>query len=362
MKKIIIFLQLFCVMSFFSCEKDEEKAIINEDVSPPILISPTNFYTKLIEEQDANELITFVWEPVRYGINTPVTYTLAIDSVTRNFSEAVNLGSSETNTLTMTIGELNNVLINDLRITSNEAATIEVRVSSRLANSDKTLTSDPITLMITPWWEPAPEVPVYPALWVAGDFQGWNVATAPRIVSSRAEGIYEGYIYIPDGGTNEFKLYAQQDWAPLSYGDGGGGTIIEHNDVGNNFVAPSFGYYHLAVDVNEMEYLLIEIETWGIIGDATPGGWDTSTEMAFDPDSQKWSVTADLTPGQFKFRANDEWVIDLGMAEEGSLRYENHPLLPYEEGARPTVAEEGNYTISIDLTEPGIYTYSIQQN
>lgn len=362
MKNFIIFLQLFCVMSFFSCEKDEVRAIIDEDVPPPTLVSPTHNYTKVIEEQDANEIITFVWEAVRYGINTPVNYTLAIDSATRDFSGAINLGSSDNNTFSMTIGEFNTVLIDELGITPNEAATLEVRVKSQLGASDKILTSDPITLIITPWWEPEPEVPVYPALWVAGDFQGWNVATAPRIVSSREEGIYEGYIYIPEGGTNEFKLYAQQDWAPLSYGDGGDGKIIVHNDVGNNFVAPSPGYYQLAVDVNEMTYVLIKIETWGIIGDATPGGWDSSTEMTFDPDSQTWSVTADLTVGQFKIRANDEWVIDLGMAEEGFLRYENHPLLPYEEGARPTISEEGNYSITMDLSEPGIYTYSIQKN
>lgn len=349
-------------MSFFSCEKDEVRAIIDEDVPPPNLVIPTNNYTKVIEEQDADEIITFVWEPVRYGINTPVNYTLTIDSANRDFSNAINLGSSDNNTFSMTIGAFNTVLIDELGITPNEAATIEVRVTSQLAASDKSLTSDPITLVITPWWEPEPEVPVYPALWVAGDFQGWNVTTAPRIVSVNDDEVYEGYIYIPEGGTNEFKLYAQQDWAPLSYGDGGDGKIIVHNEVGNNFVAPSPGYYLLVVDVNAMEYMLMEIESWGIIGDATPSGWDASTPMTFDPVTQTWSVTADLTAGQFKVRANDAWVLDMGIAEEGYLRYENHPFLPYVEGDRIVISEAGNYTFTLDLTEPGIYTYELQMN
>lgn len=363
MKNFIFFLQLFCAMFFFSCEKDEVRAIIGEDVAPPNLVIPTNNYTKVIEGQDVNELITFVWEPVQYGISTPVNYTLTIDSVERNFSGAVNLGSSDNNTFSMTIGEFNNVLIDDLGLTPNEAATIEVKVTSQLAASDKSLESEPITLVITPFKADEPEpLPEYPALWVAGDFQGWNITAAPRIVSVNDDGIYEGYIYIPEGGTNEFKLYAQPDWAPLSYGDGGAGTIIVHNDVGNNFVAPSPGYYLLAVDVNEMTYLLVEIETWGIIGDATPGAWNSSTPMTFDPETQTWSVTADLTAGQFKVRANDEWIIDLGMAEEGFLRYENHPWLPYVEGERIVISEAGNYTFTMDLTEPGVYTYELQMN
>src|SRR5690606_18859115 len=130
----------------------EVRAIIDEEnAAAPTLTSPTDFYAKVIEEQDLNELITFVWEPVRYGFNTPVTYTLEIDSVTRDFSGAVTLGSSDNNTLSMTIGELNTVLLDDLGVTPNEEATIEIRVTSRLANSDKMLTSDALTLMITPW-------------------------------------------------------------------------------------------------------------------------------------------------------------------------------------------------------------------
>lgn len=365
MKNIFIFFTLFSMIALFSCEKDEVRAIIDEDVPPPSMISPGNNYAKVIEEQDVNELITFVWEPVRYGVNTTINYTLEIDSVTRDFAGAVMLGSSESNSFSMTVGEFNTVLLEELGITPNERATLELRVISQLANSDKRLTSDPINLMITPWFaeEPDPEPePDSPALWVAGDFQGWDVFIAPKIVSSREEGIYEGYIYIPEGGTNEFKLYGQQDWSPLSYGDGGDGTIIEHNDVGNNLVAPAAGYYHLAVNLNEMTYLLIEIETWGIIGDATPNGWDASTPMTFDPETVTWSITDDLIAGQFKIRANDEWVIDMGVDGNGLLRYENHPLMPYVEGERVGISEAGNYTFSINLTKSGNYTYSLQLN
>lgn len=373
MKKFTIFLQLVCVIAFFSCEKDEVRAIINEeDAVPPALISPTNFYEKVIEEQDLNEIITFVWEPVRYGLNTPVTYTLAIDSANREFSGEKILGSSMTSTLTMTIGELNDVLVDDLEITPNEAATIEVKVTSRLANSDRTLESAPITLVVTPWKDETQEVePDY--IWIAGGFQGWNIGAGLKIASVENDGFYEGYIYIPestDPNTYQFKLYAQPDWGPLSYGaadggmdENGVGELIEANCECSNFAAPSGGYYFFSVDLNDMSYKLIKITKWGLIGGATPGGWDADTDMAFDPAEQVWTVTTAMKANDaFKFRANGEWVLDFGLDENGKLSYENHPFLEYKEGARPTVPEDGNYTITLDLSEAGNYTYTIEKN
>lgn len=373
MKKFTIFLQLVCVIVFFSCEKDEERAIINEeDAAPPTLISPTNFYEKVIEEQDLDELITFVWEPVRYGLNTPVTYTLAIDSANREFSGKKILGSSMTNTLTMTIGELNDVLVDDLEITPNEAATIELKVTSRLANSDRTLESDPITLIVTPWKDESEEVePDY--IWIAGGFQAWNVGAGLKIAAVKNDGIYEGYFYIPesaDPNTYQFKLYAQPDWGPLSYGaadggmdENGVGELIVYNDAGYNFAAPSGGYYFFGLDLNTMTYRLIKITKWGLIGGATPGGWDADTDMTFDPAEEVWTVTTDMKANDaFKFRANGEWVLDLGIDENGKLRYENNPFLEYIEGARPTVPEDGNYTITLDLSEAGNYTYKAEKN
>ena len=44
----------------------------------------------------------------------------------------------------------------------------------------------------------------------------------------------------------------------------------------------------------------------GIIGDATPGGWDTDTEMNFDTQKQRFWVDVTLTAGEFKFRADND--------------------------------------------------------
>ncbi len=67
------------------------------------------------------------------------------------------------------------------------------------------------------------------------------------------------------------------------------------------------------------EYIfnIIEIfETVGIIGDATPGGWDTDTDMERSPtDSSQWTLRIVLTDGEAKFRANDSWDVNWGSGD-----------------------------------------------
>lgn len=59
----------------------------------------------------------------------------------------------------------------------------------------------------------------------------------------------------------------------------------------------------------------LSFNSMGIIGDATPGGWDTDTEMNFDTQKQRFWVDVTLTAGEFKFRADNDWAINFGGAD-----------------------------------------------
>ncbi|HET9053645.1 MAG TPA: DUF5116 domain-containing protein, partial [Cyclobacteriaceae bacterium] len=51
----------------------------------------------------------------------------------------------------------------------------------------------------------------------------------------------------------------------------------------------------------------------GIVGDATPGGWDVDTDMIRNPaNPYLWSKIITLTEADVKFRANDAWDINWG--------------------------------------------------
>lgn len=56
-----------------------------------------------------------------------------------------------------------------------------------------------------------------------------------------------------------------------------------------------------------------QVTTVGLIGSATPTGWDSDTDMVQDPDSSHlWTLSILLTDGEAKFRANDAWDINWG--------------------------------------------------
>ncbi len=62
--------------------------------------------------------------------------------------------------------------------------------------------------------------------------------------------------------------------------------------------------------------LQAQIETVGIIGTATEGGWDFDTDMDQDPENPDiWTLNVLLMDGEAKFRANDDWAINWGNSD-----------------------------------------------
>ena len=51
---------------------------------------------------------------------------------------------------------------------------------------------------------------------------------------------------------------------------------------------------------------------WGIIGSATPTGWDSDTNMDYSLSTRLYSITIVLTQAEFKFRLDDQWTTNLG--------------------------------------------------
>ncbi|MCC5941688.1 MAG: SusF/SusE family outer membrane protein [Balneolaceae bacterium] len=189
-------------------------------------------------------------------------------------------------------------------------------------------------------------------LYLAGSFQeaggygsDWSPAEGPQLGSTDT-GVYDGYVYFAEEGF-EFKLVKGDDW-----GDGDfGGADGELTDGGDNIDAGDAGYKRVFVNAVDMTYSLTTT-VWGIIGDATPGGWDESTEMEFDADSKTWTITTDLEDGEMKFRANDAWDINVG-DNDGDGTLEN-------DGGNIEVTA-GNYTITLDLNGTE-WTYNVEAN
>ncbi|MGQ1891492.1 SusE domain-containing protein [Thermophagus sp. OGC60D27] len=359
MKNIKLFSSLITALmiSFYGCDDDPSLTVQQKvEFSDNITLSAESVI--LSDDNASDNALTISWPAVLFSIDAPVSYSVQF-AINQEWASGVRQEiGSDVYSATFTVEELNTIVL-ELGLEADKESSVDVRVEAYL---NQRVYSSSQSFSVTAYNFVEPYIN-YPSLYIAGDYQGWNIAACDSISSREDNGVYEGYIYIPPGGTNEFKVYAQKDWTPTSYGNGGDGKVIVANYAGDNFVAPSEGYYLFALDINAMEYLLIKIDTWGIIGDAAPNGWDSDIDMTFDATAHLWTVTADLkATGFLKIRANDAWVLDMGLDEEGNLRYANHPWLEYVDRTNLAVQEDGNYTITLDLRIPGNYRYSIQKN
>lgn len=189
----------------------------------------------------------------------------------------------------------------------------------------------------------------YPVIYVPGDYQEptWDPANSNQLASVLSDGTYEGYIYVEAG--KQFKFTDGPSW-DVNYGDDNFDGTLEPG--GANIVAAETGYYKLNVNLNDFTYTMVKTD-WGVIGDATAGGWDIDQNMTYDPASKTWNAMLDLTAGGMKFRANDGWDINYGdTGVDGVLD---------AGGDNIAIPEAGTYVITMKLGTPD-YVYSVVRN
>jgi hypothetical protein len=138
-----------------------------------------------------------------------------------------------------------------------------------------------------------------------------------------------------------FKFSYAADWNHTNYGTTGTeGELSTNGGAGNLETAE--GVYWASVNIPNLTYTLVKIETIGLIGGFN--GWGSSLPMTAQingPKDLKYVGEVTLKAGEeFKFRANDGWDINLG----GTFA----ALEP--NGANLSVAEDGTYEVVLDLS------------
>lgn len=172
--------------------------------------------------------------------------------------------------------------------------------------------------MVTPYTAVLPVQNLY--LVGAATEHGWNnnASNAPLFRDADNQNIYHYTGYFNADG---FKvLSARGNWHP-QYGSVAPGELGVSGTDGSNepgqIMVPAAGYYEFTINTADMTYTLTPYDastsptfsSVGIIGDATPAGWGSDTDMtnsAFNP--HLWRLSSvELTEAKVKFRANDSW-------------------------------------------------------
>jgi hypothetical protein len=173
-------------------------------------------------------------------------------------------------------------------------------------------------------------------IYVPGNHQSWNPGAAPALWCPNFDGVYTGFSNL----NGDFKFTRVRGWdseynfthfntfsTGLSQGDG------------TNIKMATSGFYYLKADVAAGSLTATQTKTWGIIGPAQAGGWDTDTDMTWNAEKGCWyAAGVTLAAGEMKFRANDAWYINVG-GEFGNL---------VENGGNIAV-EAGTYDIELYL-------------
>jgi hypothetical protein len=189
-----------------------------------------------------------------------------------------------------------------------------------------------------------------PGDYVAASYPGttladWSPDKSPVVESTpTAPTKLEGYVYMKNA-SNQWKFAAKPNWDGPNYGDGGAGVL---SASGGNITLPS-GYYKLNADATALTYTAVATQ-WAVVGSATSGGWDTDTNLTYNPASRTWIGGVHLTAAEFKFRANDGWDINYGSSTKDANLNAGGDNIP--------VTVEADYAITLDLSHPNAYTYT----
>ena len=197
-------------------------------------------------------------------------------------------------------------------------------------NLTYTITTDGQAPIIDPTAE-------YDYVYIAGTADGWS-GNGGKLASVKDANDYYGFI----NATGEFKIQKNQGSWATNWG-GSNGTLVAG---GANIQANGFVYVN--ANIGNMTYSVTPITSMGVIGDATPGGWETETALTYNAETGAWEGTVTFTTGEFKFRANESWAINFG----GAL--DNLTL----EGSNLEV-EAGTYNVVLTLVCPGEYTATL---
>jgi len=328
MKNILkLLFATIAIMVVWSCEKDEDQAVLTLKAEPTLKASATAL--SLSSANASNNAITFTITPAEYTPEVEITNVLQFAITGTNFASPKEAGlSNGVLSKSYTVLEFNALMLS-LGLPTGIASNIDVRLKTSVGKG-------------TPVYSAVQKISVNPYalvsyMYAPGAYQDWDPPTAQALKSATSDGIYIGYINFTNPLKLAFKITPMKNW-DHSYGTNNNVDIIY--DGGGDLNAINVGSQKLTVNTNTNKFTLAPY-SWGVIGSATPNGWnDPDTDLVWNSNTEKWEVTVVLTAGEIKFRLNNDWGTNFG--DDG-----NNGTLDAG-GANIAIGIAGTYKITFD--------------
>lgn len=332
-----ISLAIIILLAIVSCKKEGSRPVMKEGVAPAL--TATQSTLTLSKSDAAKEAVAFGWSPADYGYQAAVKYTLQLDTAGKQFAHPMDVALDNSNQKKYTVADFND-LANKMKLAPTRAEKIEVRVKTEVSTLIPPVYSNTVTLTVTSYEKGT--------LYLTGSYPGGgDVTTAAKLGSAEDNGYYEGYVNFPDNATT-FKFRDAANASNIYGGTAGGGVTAG----GDAIPFTGSGFYLFKVNLNTHKWEA-EKTDWGLIGSATPGKWDSDTDMQYDPATKVWYAEVNLTAEEIKFRSNDGW--DLNYGDSGADKVLD------KGGDNIKVTAAGRYRVELDLNVPGSYTYSLRK-
>lgn len=381
MKKIFLSLIVLTgiASSLVSCTDNDGQGPTASVAQDIVLSTPAGADYVLTAPEAAADVVSVKWSSADLGYSAAMTYSLQVVKATADFSEPQSfvLGSFNDNSIsnhekTLTQRQLNSMLLGAggaIGVSGSFKMRVVGMPSTQLGTSANGVKS--VSQEIDFTGNPFDTFDEFDRIYVPGSFgtstfADWAPDNAPRLFSANNNGKYEGFVWM-NSDFPEFKFAPGPAWD----GDKGESspTGAFTGIFGGNNIKPAdgAGTYFFTVDWTAGTYTIGKMQI-GIIGSATPNGWDALTYLDFDtnqdsPYYRMYTKDLALTAGDFLVRLKEDWSVKMGTmsGSKETLATTSQNKIKFS-GGDMTVPAAGNYIVVLDLSNSANYNIRLIPN
>lgn len=352
---------------FCGCEELEKVEAYAPDsdqiVSPVLAKLPAEI---VMTGENLKTELTFKWDAADFGIATQVNYSVEVAKKDASDKVVLFSGIAETS-YTTTYQTLNTALLREVEkggigLLPDEASDVNFYVSATLGSTYPAYYSNAIPVKVTC----TASDPVYPAVFVIGDYNSWTHDNDLRLFDFAETDVnYSGMIDFMWKAQNGFKITGIQGWDDsCNWGTDGDAEApadeaasIQLISSGGSGNISAFHKRFYQLSFNKSTLVLTNKRSFdyiGVIGDFN--GWGGDLLMYYDNATQKFFADIEIpSESGLKFRIDKDWAVSFGTSDKESVQTKG-----VLDGGENIKVPAGNYRIYVNMNNPDEMTFELK--